>query len=581
MSVADELTALSTNISSAYDAIEAKGGTIPANKNTANLATAIGTISGGATKDYGTLTMADYTFTLTPASRDISKTSIAISDATKAEKFLRDEGMFSGTNYNLNYGLFDGETHDLYVSFQSRQNYEWEVLHSDGMGGHLEKEKLYTEEELRQNGIYIVSTNTTTSASSVGIALDLTFTGTTHTYEIDNLFDYYSLGTLITSDKSSSVDTSGEALLDFHGITYYKDAVRGFTFGPDADFIPNEFLDNAAYFNAPLTIPNGITIIPDGFLENCARFNNTITIPSSVTEIGDNFMSGCIAFDQPLNISSVTKIGNYFMAGELDQRMGISTGSHYNQPLDLSNVTWIGGHFMEYSSVETFAYTYDFSSVVRLGDYFFAYTKYDKPIDLSSCVSIGGYFLWYNKTFNSNITLNQSGVDIGTYFLAYNEAFNKPIQAERIKALGYSAFMGCKAFDQPLNFLQLKTLGSSFLQNCIVFNSLVEFPVLERIEMSAFNGCSAYNQPLTIPATVTYIDFGQFLYNASNYTNTITVETEAAPTYGGSSVISTTTRTAPMYQTGVTIKGAGRTVWLNLLPNRTSSPYRKLIDGGE
>lgn len=47
MSVADELTALSTNISSAYDAIETKGGTIPANKNTENLATTIGTIPSG------------------------------------------------------------------------------------------------------------------------------------------------------------------------------------------------------------------------------------------------------------------------------------------------------------------------------------------------------------------------------------------------------------------------------------------------------------------------------------------------------------------------------------------------------
>lgn len=47
MSIASELTNLSTNISNAYDAVSAKGGTIPANKNTANLATAISSISGG------------------------------------------------------------------------------------------------------------------------------------------------------------------------------------------------------------------------------------------------------------------------------------------------------------------------------------------------------------------------------------------------------------------------------------------------------------------------------------------------------------------------------------------------------
>jgi len=47
MSIASELSNLSTNISNAYDAVSAKGGTIPANKNTANLATAISSISGG------------------------------------------------------------------------------------------------------------------------------------------------------------------------------------------------------------------------------------------------------------------------------------------------------------------------------------------------------------------------------------------------------------------------------------------------------------------------------------------------------------------------------------------------------
>ena len=47
MSVATELTKLNTNIKNAYDEIATKGGTIPQNKNTDNLATAISSISGG------------------------------------------------------------------------------------------------------------------------------------------------------------------------------------------------------------------------------------------------------------------------------------------------------------------------------------------------------------------------------------------------------------------------------------------------------------------------------------------------------------------------------------------------------
>lgn len=47
MSIASELQALNDNILDAYDAVNTKGGTVPANKNTANLATAISSISGG------------------------------------------------------------------------------------------------------------------------------------------------------------------------------------------------------------------------------------------------------------------------------------------------------------------------------------------------------------------------------------------------------------------------------------------------------------------------------------------------------------------------------------------------------
>lgn len=47
MSIASELTALNGYILGAYDEINDKGGTVPANKNMANLATAIASISGG------------------------------------------------------------------------------------------------------------------------------------------------------------------------------------------------------------------------------------------------------------------------------------------------------------------------------------------------------------------------------------------------------------------------------------------------------------------------------------------------------------------------------------------------------
>ena len=49
MSIASELQDLNDYIIDSYDAVNTKGGTVPTNKNMANLATAIGSISGGGT----------------------------------------------------------------------------------------------------------------------------------------------------------------------------------------------------------------------------------------------------------------------------------------------------------------------------------------------------------------------------------------------------------------------------------------------------------------------------------------------------------------------------------------------------
>lgn len=52
MAISDKLTKLATDITNAYDAIDDKGGTIPANKNTDNLENAIRSIENGGQSEY-------------------------------------------------------------------------------------------------------------------------------------------------------------------------------------------------------------------------------------------------------------------------------------------------------------------------------------------------------------------------------------------------------------------------------------------------------------------------------------------------------------------------------------------------
>jgi hypothetical protein len=55
MAIADRLNKLRTDISSAYSVVETKGGTIPVDKNTNNLASAIESISGGSDLDWSAI----------------------------------------------------------------------------------------------------------------------------------------------------------------------------------------------------------------------------------------------------------------------------------------------------------------------------------------------------------------------------------------------------------------------------------------------------------------------------------------------------------------------------------------------
>ena len=74
MSIATKLTKLETDITNAYSAVQTKGGTIPSDKNTNNLATAISSISGGGGGDLPTGIKGIWYGSYTPSS-DIPSTT--------------------------------------------------------------------------------------------------------------------------------------------------------------------------------------------------------------------------------------------------------------------------------------------------------------------------------------------------------------------------------------------------------------------------------------------------------------------------------------------------------------------------
>jgi hypothetical protein len=89
--------------------------------------------------------------------------------------------------------------------------------------------------------------------------------------------------------------------------------------------------------------------------------------------------------------------------------------------------------------------------------------------------------------------------------------------------------------------------------------------------------CRGFNEPLTIPSNVTSIGI-QFLY-AMDSLNVLTYNSSVYPT-DNNSISQTFNAKTSASGSGIIVYGTNRESLMSALPNRTASPFRKLIDGG-
>lgn len=177
--------------------------------------------------------------------------------------------------------------------------------------------------------------------------------------------------------------------------------------------------------------------------------------------------------------------------------------------------------------------------------------------------------------------------------------------------IGSNVFQSCTALNSPLNLQNVRSIGSNFLQSCSAFNQPISLPKVDEIgdyflfDCSSFNseitlnddiltigsrfmyGCSSFAQPFTIPSGLLTSNFlsrnpgERFMHNCNSFVGPLVcnapVDSSKIP--NDNYALATTSATAAMYTTGVTLTGTYATQWKAALPDRTSSPYRKLIVG--
>lgn len=365
MTIAESLTKLSTDISAAYNAVASKGGTVPTNKNTDNLATAINSIDGGGS---------------TP----------------EDDPYVVPE--FDGGEYGT-VAYLNNNNEIAYYSATSESDLN--ITNALSQGNYIVKEL--------PNGESIPSTRVL--AYSFGSnAYNSPDTDTTNMfYGMYNLRRVYGLESRAWTQLGSymfyicrnfnqpivlppNLSIIGDNI--FNGCVKFNSPI---TFPESLTTIDNAFLMSCTLFNQPITLGENLNYIGPNFLRNCASFNSPLQILSPSWGTGDNFLLNCTAFNQPLNLSSLRGVGISFL----------SSATSFNQPIDFSAntlLTQIPASFLSSCTSFNSAITLP-SQLKRINDSF-----------LSSC-----------SNFNQPITIPASVTYVGPSFMSNEISFLGPL----------------------------------------------------------------------------------------------------------------------------------------------------------
>ena len=376
---------------------------------------------------------------------------------------------------------------------------------------------------------------------------------------------YIQLDTLVNVDTSvtKTVDVLGER--QFHQLCFESENVIAGPFGEEHDMVMSAtiktfFLDDDV-----------VTDIPDNFLQACTRLELMGTynrhepwFEKGIKTIGNNFLRKCHSLSSPsgteLNFggnNNLEKIGDYCLA-DIGRDVDNWTPNFTKLNLSASNLKSCGTGLVSFVKAQ---------------------------VVLTPNLGVYGPNFGYQSSFTDFDVYSDSlhlPANIPDGFMAFDGCFtltNPRSLFVNVETIG-DTFFAYTPVNCPLNFPSLTKVGGFFLSNCSQFNSTLTVPNLEQIGEGFMRTCSSFAQPIQMNY-VRSIDEEYFMSGCNNFVGPLTIN-NAYVTLGGNrplSCLSTYQNNAPMYTTGVTIRGAGRQAIL-ALGNRTSSPYRKLVDGG-
>lgn len=291
-------------------------------------------------------------------------------------------------------------------------------------------------------------------------------------------------------------------------------------------------------------------------------------------------------------------VGDTGLAGLATEIASIPSGGGS----DYGTVTYVDGnntaHIVQFNSLAdvqalSSKKADNFDYPITIGSTTFNCSQITK-VNLGTSVTwLPDYFINYPVTIDEFIAPEVTY--IGSSFLAATGAslqqMNptvKKLELPKVQTIGPNALIYMRV-NCDIYLPELLVAQKSFLSDCTLIGTInISFPKLEYAGTYFMQYANGENGTVTLnlPSTLTYMG-DYFLQRAHTFASPskIVCECQASIVFSslgsGSSlnnILSTNKNTDTMYTLGIDLDGTYSTEWKTLIPDRTSSPYRKLND---
>lgn len=465
MTINSEISILEQNIASSYNTIKNKGGSLPEQLNTENLAGAIATLedAGVTPGEYGAL------YYLVGVNGKTVLRGVQLNTIDDFNAMCTDGNQQSSITINgqsilkstiVRYTFGSAELTSLpdnfcyYFSNMSQMSNMPDSITSIGSNFmracQAFNQSIHFSNNLQTIGSYCLANNYKRSANT-----DLSNT------KLTSLPDYFMAW-----------------CYNFNGKLTLPASLKS---------IGNRVLQSCNSFSQVLEIPESVESIGDFFLSWCHSYNVAITIPGGVRSIGDYFMNTCYAFNSEISLGdSIETIGDYFM----------SRCIVFNQALTMpASLKSIGTSFLNRCISLTYYPTFNCPNLTTIGDYFLNECAYlsgtGGRVDLTNTTvaEIGRGFLWGCTKMKFMPEFPQTLTKVGDHFMrdCFSLCMNVNIPSS-LTEIGSYFFSGCNNITRNLSIPDgLKTIPAGFMYNCDNFTGQLNIPAGVVFEPSDFS----------------------------------------------------------------------------------------------